>query len=76
MTSARRGLQRRLVQRAARGGRPADRRDRGVQFGGRPVRQRRADRLQRRERPAVQGDQQLPAQPSGRELQERSGSVR
>ena len=32
----------------------AARRRRGVQLGGRPVRQRRADRLQRRQRPAVQ----------------------
>ena len=34
-------------------------------LGGRPVRQRRADRLQRRQRPAVQGHQQLPADPPG-----------
>ena len=39
---------------------------RGVQFGGRPVRQRRTDRLQRRQRPAVQGAVQPAPHPSRR----------
>ena len=36
-----------------------------LQLGGGPVRQRRADRLQRRQRPAVQGAQQPAAHPAG-----------
>ena len=44
---------RRLLQPAARRRRRADRRDRGVQFGGWTLRQQRPDRLQRRQRAAV-----------------------
>ena len=46
--------------------RPADRRDGRLLLGGRPVRQRRADRLQRRQRPAVQDHQQLAPYPARR----------
>ena len=49
-----------LVQRAACRRNDAARHRRGVQLGGRAVRQRRADRLQRRQRPAMQAAQQLP----------------
>ena len=40
-------------------------RDGRVQLGGRPVRQRGSDRLQRRQRPAVQDHVQLPRHPAG-----------
>ena len=52
---------RRLLLPAAGGGRPADRGHRRLQLGGRPLRQRGPDRLQRRERPPVLALERAPA---------------
>ena len=52
--------------------RPADRRDGRLLLGGRPVRQRRADRLQRGQRPALQDHQQPAPDPARAPARSRS----